>query len=114
MTFNLIDILATASLFQDFSQVLSTVDQLVLMDIYSAGENPIIGADGPTLFASVKKIMTILCLFLSPKENRLLMFFRCNSRGRYYFSYKAPGDIGGIAVKLAERIYCLKRLFMQN
>src|SRR4029079_3688672 len=36
----------TRDLFEDFVQVLSTVDVLVLMEVYAAGEPPIVAADG--------------------------------------------------------------------
>ena len=39
----------TRDLFEDFVQVLSTVDALVLADVYPAGEAPIVAADGRAL-----------------------------------------------------------------
>nr|WP_285763656.1 UDP-N-acetylmuramate--L-alanine ligase [Microbulbifer sp. NKW57] len=44
----------TRDLFEDFVQVLSSVDKLVLLDVYSAGEDPIPGADGRTLSRSIR------------------------------------------------------------
>ncbi len=43
----------TRDLYEDFVEVLSQVDVLVLMDIYSAGESPIQGADGRSLSRSI-------------------------------------------------------------
>ncbi len=39
----------TQSLFAEFAQVLSKVDELILLDVYSAGESPIAGADSQSL-----------------------------------------------------------------
>ncbi|WP_444930042.1 UDP-N-acetylmuramate--L-alanine ligase [Microbulbifer sp. SSSA002] len=44
----------TRDLFEDFVQVLSEVDKLILLDVYSAGETPIAGADGRTLARSIR------------------------------------------------------------
>jgi UDP-N-acetylmuramate--alanine ligase len=44
----------TRDLFEDFVQVLSTVDVLVLMDVYAAGEPPIVAADGRALARAVR------------------------------------------------------------
>src|SRR5262245_22448043 len=44
----------TRDLFEDFVRVLSTVDELVLADVYSAGEAPIVAADGRTLARAIR------------------------------------------------------------
>ncbi len=44
----------TRDLFEDFSQVLSDVDQLVLLDVYPAGEKYIKDADGRALSRSIR------------------------------------------------------------
>jgi UDP-N-acetylmuramate--alanine ligase len=44
----------TRDLFEDFVQVLSTADALVLMDVYPAGELPIVAADGRALARAVR------------------------------------------------------------
>ena len=44
----------TRDLFEDFVKVLSTVDELVLAEVYPAGEAPIRGADGRSLVRSVR------------------------------------------------------------
>ncbi|MDD5228728.1 MAG: UDP-N-acetylmuramate--L-alanine ligase [Methylococcales bacterium] len=44
----------TRDLFEDFVQVLASVDVLILMDIYSAGENIITGADGRSLCRAIR------------------------------------------------------------
>ena len=44
----------TRDLFEDFVRVLSMVDELVLADVYSAGEAPIVAADGRALARAVR------------------------------------------------------------
>lgn len=44
----------TRDLFDEFTAVLSTVDAVVLTDVYAAGEAPIIGADAKSLARSIR------------------------------------------------------------
>ena len=44
----------TRDLYEDFVDVLSRVDVLILLDIYPAGEEPITGADGRSLCRSIR------------------------------------------------------------
>jgi UDP-N-acetylmuramate--alanine ligase len=44
----------TRDLFEDFTQVLADVDQLILLDVYPAGESFIKGADGRALARSIR------------------------------------------------------------
>ena len=44
----------TRDCFEDFVRVLSTVDALVLSEVYSAGEAPIVAADGRALARAVR------------------------------------------------------------
>jgi UDP-N-acetylmuramate--alanine ligase len=44
----------TRDLFEDFVRVLSTVDALVLADVYPAGETPIVAADGRALARALR------------------------------------------------------------
>ena len=44
----------THALLDDFAQVLSAVDALVLTNVYSAGETPLAGADGKSLARAVR------------------------------------------------------------
>jgi UDP-N-acetylmuramate--alanine ligase len=44
----------TRDLFEDFVRVLSTADALVLAEVYPAGEQPIVAADGRALARAVR------------------------------------------------------------
>ncbi|MCK8127355.1 UDP-N-acetylmuramate--L-alanine ligase [Pseudoalteromonas sp. 2CM39R] len=45
----------TRDLYEDFVKVLADVDQLLLLDVYSAGEEPIVGADSKSLCRSLRQ-----------------------------------------------------------
>lgn len=45
----------TRDLFEDFVLTLSRADRLVLFEVYSAGEKPIPGADGPALCRAIRR-----------------------------------------------------------
>jgi len=44
----------TRDLYEDFAKVLSSVDQLLLLEVYAAGEAPIPGADSRSLCRSIR------------------------------------------------------------
>ncbi|MDP2561463.1 UDP-N-acetylmuramate--L-alanine ligase [Psychrobium sp. 1_MG-2023] len=44
----------TRDLYEDFVEVLSQVDELLLLEVYSAGEEPIVGADSRALCRSIR------------------------------------------------------------
>jgi len=50
----------TRDLFEDFVRVLSTVDALVLAEVYPAGEAPIVAADGRSLARAVRRIASAI------------------------------------------------------
>jgi len=58
----------TRDLFEDFMRVLSTVDVLILLEVYSAGESPIIDADGRAL-AHVLRVAGMTSLVFAQDMN---------------------------------------------
>ncbi|MEX2482360.1 MAG: UDP-N-acetylmuramate--L-alanine ligase [Gammaproteobacteria bacterium] len=44
----------TRDLFEDFAAVLSRADRLVLLEVYAAGEAPVVGADGRSLARAIR------------------------------------------------------------
>lgn len=61
----------TEDLFDDFVEVLSDVDQLVLLEVYSAGEAPIPGADGRSLCAGLRHRGRLVPAFAAEPEDAL-------------------------------------------
>src|SRR5207249_1216880 len=54
----------TRDLFEDFVKVLSTVDALVLVEVYPAGEAPIVAADGRALARALRVAGKVEPLFV--------------------------------------------------
>ncbi|MEA5444838.1 UDP-N-acetylmuramate--L-alanine ligase [Gammaproteobacteria bacterium AB-CW1] len=59
----------TRDLFEDFSEVLSEADVLVLTEVYAAGEVPVPGADGRSLARSVRARGKVDPVFVSASED---------------------------------------------
>ncbi|MGM0517042.1 MAG: UDP-N-acetylmuramate--L-alanine ligase [Pseudomonadota bacterium] len=58
----------TRDLFEDFVEVLSQVDQLVLMEVYAAGQQPIAGADGRSLARAIRARGQVDPVFVADPE----------------------------------------------
>jgi UDP-N-acetylmuramate--alanine ligase len=90
----------TRDLFEDFVRVLSTVDELVLADVYPAGEAPIVGADGRSLARSVRLAGKVEPLFVEkPSEMRDAVLSRVRD-GDVVVTMGA-GSIANLAPELA-------------
>lgn len=93
----------TRDLFEDFTIVLSDTDVLVLLDIYAAGETPIVGADGRTLCRAIRtrgKVDPIFVEHVSELPATLIGLLR---DGDVLLTLGA-GDIGGVAATLPEKL----------
>lgn len=55
----------TRDLFDEFVQVLSQVDVLIVLDVYAAGEAPIVGADSKSLCRSIRNLGKVDPILLS-------------------------------------------------
>ena len=55
----------TRDLYEDFVEVLSEVDCLLLLDVYSAGEAPIVSADSKSLARSIRQRGQIEPIYVS-------------------------------------------------
>jgi len=90
----------TRDLFEDFVKVLATVDELVLADVYDAGETPIVGADGRSLARSIRLTGKVEPLFVeSPSEMRDAVLSRVRD-GDVVVTMGA-GSIANLAPELA-------------
>ncbi|QLB14183.1 UDP-N-acetylmuramate--L-alanine ligase [Mannheimia granulomatis] len=58
----------TRDLFDEFVQVLSKVDALILLDVYAAGEAPIVGADSKSLARSIRNLGKVDPILVSDTE----------------------------------------------
>jgi UDP-N-acetylmuramate--alanine ligase len=90
----------TRDLFEDFVRVLSSVDALVLADVYPAGEAPIVAADGRSLARAVRVAGKVEPVFVEttaemPEAVRSLV------RDGDVVIAMGAGSIGGLAPELA-------------
>jgi len=91
----------TRDLYEDFVRVLSSVDTLLLLDVYSAGEAPIPGAEGKTLAGSIRQRGQVDPLFVEEKAALPEMLSRVLRPGDILITQGA-GDVGSIALRLAK------------
>ncbi|MDN6179581.1 MAG: UDP-N-acetylmuramate--L-alanine ligase [Halomonas subglaciescola] len=90
----------TRDLYEDFVRVLSGVDTLLLLDVYSAGEAVIPGADGRALSGSIRQRGGVDPLFIEHKQELPALLANVLHPGDILIAQGA-GDIGGIAQNLA-------------
>jgi UDP-N-acetylmuramate--alanine ligase len=92
----------TRDLFEDFVQVLSTADALVLTDVYPAGEPPIVAADGRALARAVRVAGKVEPVFVASVAE-LPAAIRALVRDRDVVVTMGAGSIGQAPVTLGER-----------
>lgn len=91
----------TKALFEDFASVLSSVDVLILLDIYSAGEAPIPGAESRLLSGSIRSRGRVDPIFVPDKAHLtevLLGVLQDND----VLLMQGAGDIGALTSELAK------------
>ncbi len=89
----------TRDLMDDFAQVLSEVDVLILADVYPAGEAPIPGADARTLCRAIRARGKVDPIFVNhPGESRALLADVV--RDGDIVMLLGAGDIGAVAAKI--------------
>lgn len=90
----------TRDLFENFVQVLSTSDVLILAEVYSAGEQPIITADGRTLANALRATGKIKVFFVEDIIKMPATILDVLHDGDVVMTMGA-GSISGVSVKLA-------------
>lgn len=90
----------TRDLYEDFVRVLSEVDGLLLMEVYSAGEPAINGADGRALCRSIRQRGSVEPVFVED-NNEIETLLANNLRDGDLLITQGAGDIGGVAARLA-------------
>ena len=89
----------TRDLFEDFSEVLSEADALVLTDVYAAGEEPVQGADGRSLARSVRARGKVDPVFV-PAAADLVEALPGVLRDGDLVLTMGAGDIGAVSAEL--------------
>ncbi len=90
----------THDLFDDFRDVLSRPDALLLLDVYSAGEDFIEGADGATLAKAIADLNKIKPVFVD-QHVQLAKILQEELRDGDVLLMQGAGNIGALASHLA-------------
>lgn len=93
----------TRDLFEDFVAVLSKVDLLVLLEVYSAGEAPIAGADGRSLTRAIRLRGAVDPIFV-PKADELGDVLPKQLRPDDVLLTLGAGNIGALAMELPKKL----------
>jgi len=93
----------TRDLFEDFSQVLSKPDVLVLMDVYAASEEPIAGADGRSLARSIRLRGQVDPIFVSEEDDVATTLKNILKDGDVLLTL-GSGSIGAISSNLPRKL----------
>ena len=91
----------TRDCFEDFVRVLSTVDALVLTEVYAAGELPIVAADGRALARAVRVAGKVEPLFVEAITDVPSAIIDAARDGDVVLTMGA-GSIGGVAALVAQ------------
>ena len=93
----------TRDLFEDFVEVLSGVDVLILLDVYSAGEAPINGADGKALSRSIRVRGQVDPVFVQNREDLATILAGIVEKDDVLLTMGA-GNVGQIAAELPQKL----------
>ena len=98
----------TRDCFDDFVDVLSQVDQLLLLEVYSAGEKPIVGADSRSLARSIRLRGEVEPILIDPVEGNLQNVIQKVLQANDLLLTQGAGNVGAISVELAQNQLYLK------
>lgn len=90
----------TRDCFEDFVKVLSTVDALLLAEVYAAGETPIVAADGRSLARAIRVAGAVEPVFVEDIADMPRMITASARDGDVVITMGA-GSIGAVPGKLA-------------
>jgi UDP-N-acetylmuramate--alanine ligase len=92
----------TRDLYEDFVEVLNTVDALVMLEVYSAGEDPIPGADSRHLCRSIRARGVIEPVFVETIEGVPAIIRDLVKAGDIVITQGA-GNVGALSPELSRR-----------
>ena len=91
----------TRDLFEDFVRVLSSVDLLLLAEVYAAGEAPIVAADGRALARALRLAGKVEPIFVEDIAEMPLAIRRAAEQNDVVITMGA-GSIGGVPAQLTQ------------
>ena len=98
----------TRDCFDDFVDVLSQVDQLLLLEVYAAGEKPIVGADSRSLARSIRLRGEVEPILVDPVEGNLQNVIQKVLQENDLLLTQGAGNVGAISIELAQNQLYLK------
>ncbi|OTG64241.1 UDP-N-acetylmuramate--L-alanine ligase [Acinetobacter silvestris] len=98
----------TRDCFDDFVDVLSQVDQLLLLEVYAAGEKPIVGADSRALARSIRLRGEVEPILLDPVEGNIENIMQKVLQANDLLLTQGAGNVGAISLELAQNQLYLK------
>lgn len=98
----------TRDCFEDFVEVLSQVDVLLLLEVYPAGEKPIVGADSRSLARSLRLRGQVEPILVDPVESQLPVVLQNVLKANDLLLTQGAGNVGAISVELAQQGLYLK------
>ncbi len=98
----------TRDCFDDFVDVLSQVDQLFLLEVYPAGEKPIVGADSRALARSIRLRGEVEPILIDPVEGNLANVLKKTLQANDLVLTQGAGNVGAISIELAQNHLYLK------
>ncbi len=91
----------TRDLYDDFANVLGTVDVLIIMQVYPAGEAPIVGADSRSLCRTIRQHGGLDPIFID-EPNSLKPALAAIVQDGDLIVTQGAGNVGGLAARWAE------------
>lgn len=98
----------TRDCFDDFVDVLSQVDQLLLLEVYPAGEKPIVGADSRSLARSIRLRGEVEPILIDPIEGNLQTVIQKVLQPNDLLLTQGAGNVGAISLELAQNDLYIK------
>lgn len=92
----------TRDLYEDFVEVLSQVDVLLLLDVYAAGEEPVASADGRSLCRSIRQRGRVDPIFIEDQQSIFSVLPDVLQDGDILLTQGA-GDVGQLSTQIAAR-----------
>jgi UDP-N-acetylmuramate--alanine ligase len=93
----------TRDLFEDFTEVLSEADALLVLEVYAAGEEPVPGADSRTLCRAIRARGQVDPVFVGEQSDLVQTLSGVLQDGDVLLTMGA-GDIGAIAQRLPKEL----------
>jgi UDP-N-acetylmuramate--alanine ligase len=96
----------TRDLFEDFVEILGKFDVLILLEVYSAGETPVVGADSRSLSRAIRLRGRVDPIFMERPGELPEILARLLQPGDVVLTQGA-GNIGALAADLPQRLKAL-------